>query len=302
MMKGKFPFCLFLSCLKMCEGLQLIGGAGVNGGNETEELVPIDEGPNEPIFFLKWSEYTDGQICSIKIDDTSFVLTGGGRSHSEMKVTQLSKLQSWKNVTFKDLPQLNTGREHHACGSYLLNGDLILIVAGGTNDREQFGGPLSSTEIMNFMDQSGGWRQTTALPSARFALTGASLSGVFHVIGGSRKVNQYCDNNTEILSWDSVGENWNLVGQTLLPRDEHAVTVVNLDDLKPLCIRPTTVSPTTTNPTFPTTTNTNYTSKTISPTTTNPTFPTTTSINSTATATFTAVVHVLFIALLIVMK
>ena len=194
-----------------------------------------------------------------------------------MRVTQLSKLQSWKNVTFKDLPQLNSGREHHACGSYWLNGDLILIVAGGDSDTNVLGEPLSSTEVMNFMDQSTGWRETTALPSPRFALAGATLSGVFHVIGGSRRVNHYCDNNTEILSWDPVGENWNLVGQTLLPRDQHAVTVVNLDNLKPIC----------------------FTSPIIT-TTTSPI--TTTNTNSTSVKTLTVISHVLWIALLTIMR
>ena len=34
------------------EGMLLIGGASVNGGNETEELIPLNNEPNEPAFSL----------------------------------------------------------------------------------------------------------------------------------------------------------------------------------------------------------------------------------------------------------
>ena len=120
----------FYTTIVTNEGMLLIGGAGPNGANETEELIPVNNGPNEPAFSLEWWEYTDGTICSIKIDNNSFVLTGGGRSHSEKRVTLLSKLKTWKNVTMTELPQLNSGREKHACGSYWVNENQILIVTG----------------------------------------------------------------------------------------------------------------------------------------------------------------------------
>ena len=227
----------FYTTIVTSDGMLLIGGASVNGGNETEEMVPINNGPNEPAFSLEWWKFTDRSICSIKVSDTSLVLTGGDRSHSKMMVTQLSKLGTWKNVAFKGLPQLNSGRSKHACGSYWVNEVQMLIVAGGYTTH---GDPLSSTEVINFMDQSGGWRESSRLPSPRFALAGTTLSGVFHVTGGSRIVNQYCDDNHEILSWDSVAETWNLVGHTILPRDSHAVTEVNLDDIKTFCSHETT--------------------------------------------------------------
>ena len=121
----------FYTSIVTTDGMLLIGGAAVNGGNETEELIPINQGPNQPAFSLEWWKYTDGSICSIKINDTSLVLTGGDRSHSESMVTELSKIGTWKNVGFKDLPKLNSGRAKHACGSYWLNDVQILIVAGG---------------------------------------------------------------------------------------------------------------------------------------------------------------------------
>ena len=77
----------FYTSIVTTDGMLLVGGASVNGGNETEELVPINQGPNQPAFSLEWWKYTDGSICSIKISDTSFVLTGGGRSHSSSMVS-----------------------------------------------------------------------------------------------------------------------------------------------------------------------------------------------------------------------
>ena len=115
----------FYTTIVTNEGMLLVGST-----TETAELIPVNNGPNEPAFTLEWWEYTDGKICSVKIDNNSFVLTGGGRSHSARRTTLLSKLQSWKNVSIKELPQLNSGREGHACGSYWVNEHLILIVTG----------------------------------------------------------------------------------------------------------------------------------------------------------------------------
>lgn len=112
-------------------------------------------------------------------------------------------------------------------------------MAGGFDNNRA---PISSTELMNFMDQSSGWRDSCALPMARFALAGTTISGVFHVTGGSRKTNQHCNDNHEILAWDPVGENWTLVGHTIMPRDSHAVTEVDLDDLKTFCTTTSTTA------------------------------------------------------------
>ena len=56
----------FYTSVVTTDGMLLVGGASVN---ETEELLPINEGPNQPAFSLEWWKYTDGSICSIKISD-----------------------------------------------------------------------------------------------------------------------------------------------------------------------------------------------------------------------------------------
>ena len=65
----------------------------------------------------------------------------------------------------------------------------VLIVAGGYDDAY-----LDSTEIMNYKTVEGGyreassmqWREVTPMPSPKNGLRGASVDGVFHVVGFSQ--------------------------------------------------------------------------------------------------------------------
>lgn len=121
----------FYTSIVTTDGMLLIGGASVNGGNETEELVPINGGPNQPAFSLEWWKYTDGSVCSIKINDTSLVLTRGDRSHSESIVTQLSRSERGRTLHSKTFQNLTLADQHmlvEAIGSTIFKYSLWRVV------------------------------------------------------------------------------------------------------------------------------------------------------------------------------
>jgi hypothetical protein len=103
-----------------------------------------------------------------------------------------------------------------------------MIVTGGwgvAQDRL-----LSSTEVMEH--PAGSWREAGPLPSARYALRGASLASVFHVSGGWDGSNDL----DEILAWDAVSEAWSLAGHLATARYSHGITEVSLAALTDLCL------------------------------------------------------------------
>jgi hypothetical protein len=209
------------------EGLLLVGG----GYSPTStELLPADGGPAREGFPLQPGR--EGH-CSIQLSADTIVLTGG--RDTEALVTEYSGLGTGGEVTTRELPALTTPRYHHACGVYTVGGTQVgqgpflphsalqmLIVTGGYE-------LLSSTEVMEHPE--GSWREAGPLPSARYALRGASLASVFHVSGGDDGSN-YLD---EILVWDAVSETWSLAGHLATARFHHGITEVSLGALGGLC-------------------------------------------------------------------
>ena len=91
-------------------GLLLVGGFD---SSHTTELLTLDGGESQESFAL--SPARDNH-CSIQVDESTIVLTGGkGEGYS--LVTEYSGLEE-EQPTVKQLPQLDVGREGHACGSY----------------------------------------------------------------------------------------------------------------------------------------------------------------------------------------
>ena len=78
---------------------------------------------------------------------------------------------------------------------------------------------------------AGSWREAGPLPSARWALRGASLASMFHVSGGSEGSTDL----DEILAWDPVSETWSLAGHLATARGYHGVTEVSLAEMGQFC-------------------------------------------------------------------
>ena len=95
----------------------------------------------------------------------------------------------------------------------------MIIVAGG---QDSIGTVLSSTEVYQY---PGGevWRAMADLPSPRTYLGGASLAGVFHILGGADRVTGYLD---DILVYDISTSTFSLAGHLTTAHHYHAVTEV----------------------------------------------------------------------------
>merc|ERR1712080_453139 len=143
--------------------------------------------------------------------DSSLVLTGGMGGKYSSLVTEYSGVGG-DDVSVTKFPSLKTGRLNHACGFYKKDGRQILIVTGGKGEGPGTGGKtLDSTEIYDTLhEDKGSWVAAPSLPSARSGIVGASVSGVFHISGGSETVGG--EELGEILAWNPVKGSWDLVG------------------------------------------------------------------------------------------
>ena len=100
-------------------GLLLVGGLEYNT-DTTTELLPWNEGGSREGFRLEdfWAYH-----CSIQVTDSTFALTGGQFTGSQ--VTEFS-LDSGGEVTSRELPRLLNDRAFHACGVYMAGGDQVI--------------------------------------------------------------------------------------------------------------------------------------------------------------------------------
>jgi len=92
-------------------------------------------------------------------------------------------------------------------------------VAGGYND-----GSLSSTEVL--LETGSGWSLSGELPSPRTGLRAATVGNKIVMTGGqngSGKTYYYDD----ILEYDPLTGQWQLVDRMLQARDGHAISVIS---------------------------------------------------------------------------
>ena len=101
----------------------------------------------------------------------------------------------------------------------------MMLVTGGYSPTRA----LDSTEVFDFTN-GGQWRQTSPLPESRWGVRGASLGGVFHILGGQRGTLL-----TSVLAWDPVEETWQEVGELAVPASYRAVAEVPMSLGGPFC-------------------------------------------------------------------
>merc|ERR1711953_804024 len=218
-------------------GVLLIGGAI---SPSTAELIPIENGKilpsvesekvvpknsNQLVLALEqeWLHH-----CTIQVSTSTILLTGGWKT--ETMVLELSSLDGdLEQVTTRRLPDLITGRDSHACGTYMLGDVQRLIVAGGSDTN---GDDLRTTEVMDLVD-GGTWRKSGKLPERCYAGKGANLAGKFHITGGWLE-NLYGE-TSQVLAWDPIAESWEIVGNLINARSDHSVAEVDLAILGNLC-------------------------------------------------------------------
>ena len=168
------------------------------------------------------------------MDEDTAVLSGGTTPFNHAVVKEYSGLASG-TVISKRLPNLKTDRWNHACGSYtdgagkrvglpspglLVTLLQVLIVTGGFTHLLT----IDSTEILSYPDGQA-WTQGGKLVTPRDRLRGASLAGVFHVMGGwyNFETTKYYDG---VFAWDPVTKTWSKVGTMGEARNNHAIATI----------------------------------------------------------------------------
>lgn len=134
-------------------GILLMGGSL---SPTTTELVAASEGVSREGFTL--SPGRQGH-CTVQVDPATVVVTGG--RDTQALVTRYSGLEG-EEVVARDLANLLTGRQDHACGSYMVGEVQVLMVAGGFDGSAY----LASSEVM----EGEVWRAVADLPSARWGV------------------------------------------------------------------------------------------------------------------------------------
>ena len=91
---------------------------------------------------------------------------------------------------------------------------------------------LHFSQVMDYTN-SGAWRVSEPLPTARTSLRGVSIGQDFYVTGGEDLEDWVQD---EILSWDPASETWSVAGHLLKKRRNHGVAEVSLDEFTDYCV------------------------------------------------------------------
>jgi len=206
-------------------GLILLGG---RGSKRTTEKIQED-GTSSYSFELK---YDLDLACSINLGST-VIVTGNRDQSLQTRVTEYSEAGF-----SRDLPSLQQGRYQHGCSYYdNSDGTKTLLVSGGFGHVPGWG-YRSSTELL--VGTASAWVFTTGeLPSPRWGLRGANIDNKILMTGGydgpnlSRPDNS--NNSDEILEFDPLTGQWELVGRMIQNRSNHAVTVTDTPNLG-LCV------------------------------------------------------------------
>jgi len=189
--------------------LLMVGG---DGSDEDAEIVNAGTSTGRE-FRLEQKTWLH---CGIDAKD-SVIITGG--DGSERLVARYNLEGHVEN-----LPAMNQGRSRHGCSSYLSDGTMVLIVAGGLSMNREV---LSSTERMTI--GSAAWTTVNALPRTLYDMASLTVGNLVYLTGGR---DNYVS-RSEVLVLD--GEDWREVGQLKIARNEHAATMINTASLMEFC-------------------------------------------------------------------
>ena len=102
----------------------------------------------------------------------------------------------------------------------------VYLVAGGMVGREIF-----SIELLR--PSASTWTTTASLPPYHWGLKGATLNNKIVMAGYS--INAWPDAPVNVYEFDPVVEEWTRIGNLKVPRQNHAVSVVNYNSIKEYC-------------------------------------------------------------------
>ena len=85
---------------------------------------------------------------------------------------------------------------------------------------------------MFVLEEDSSWSVSSVLPQETKQLVGASLGGVFYVLGGNI-AGEYL---SKVLSWNHDDRKWVAEGDMLEVRGKHAIAVVTFSDVSEYCL------------------------------------------------------------------
>jgi len=241
------------------DSILLIGGAGNSA--TTTEWFDFGESTNTLGFSI-----TPGRekACTIKVDETTIVITGGSRDESGPDKIGIRDVVQYSNLKpptprhkATTLAELNQGRYSHSCGLYSMNGEERLIVAGGIRSSGfgfigSFVNFLSSVETKENRDQAK-WSTVTALPKKVNAWVGVNVDTLFYVLGGAGPKHGVCDYgyngtingttiafNREVFEFDGTTTDGKWITSPfplLFNHELPGITDASLDAIQEFCVK-----------------------------------------------------------------
>jgi len=176
-------------------------------------------------------KYDTNRACAISDPVTDTVVVTGGVGGDTMNTVVRYGQQGW----LEDLPPLITGRESHACSSFMSSGRLMFLVTGGnfwiTIYDPQY---LDSTEI--FDPLVGSWTASGAkLPRPMAALKAETINDRVLLFGGFNFNSDYDDTYDDILEYDPEEDTITSVGHMIQAKESHAISVVEAAEYTKWC-------------------------------------------------------------------
>ena len=133
----------------------IVHHGSINSGGQTklQELVSLDGNIvsstlSSPVFFGH---------CMIQLNKNTILITGGTLGSSKSKSS--TWFQNFETMKQEDGPKMNIGRRIHACGKLKINGDTVLVVAGGQSQDSGEWETLVSTEFLNLDSSNPVWTE-----------------------------------------------------------------------------------------------------------------------------------------------
>ena len=124
----------------------------VSGGlpvTNRQELVPLDGG----IITSSLESPVDYGSCIIQLTQSSILITGGA---GHTRNTWYQYFDDRARGKQEGGPTMLTGRMFHACGKLEINGDTVLIVAGGRTVGNVY---LATSEYLNLNTNNLAWKE-----------------------------------------------------------------------------------------------------------------------------------------------
>jgi len=172
--------------------------------------------------------------CGIEFED--FILITGGKESYEGNPLNQSSIYS-SDGFINQLSQLNVARYGHGCGSFY-DGDknlVFIVTAGSTGNNLQDN--IKSTEILRIgiVDEWELLGEEANYPRFLKNIRGFSINNDIFMTGGITMNDNIIN---DVYKFDKIMLKWfpKKFGMAV-PRDEHALTILQLNEIEPFCLQ-----------------------------------------------------------------